>query len=212
MSAYRSVSRTSLKPGAYMQRERPDHTLQPTALVNEADLRLIKAPQVAWDDRAHFFGIAARGMRQILVDHARKRRAHKRGWARAGGSVGRNTRRPGRRLGDRCARAHEALDELAVLDPRQAKIVELRYFDGLTEHEVAALARHHPPGDRGGSVLARAPPEGPRHEQNSRNSLTRNRQGRPGAIDSLSASGHVSGPASRKPRRPSRQNARSGAT
>ena len=60
MSAYRSVSRTSLKPGAYMQRERPDHTLQPTALVNEADLRLIKAPQVAWDDRAHFFGIAAR--------------------------------------------------------------------------------------------------------------------------------------------------------
>ena len=88
MSAYRSVSRTSLKPGAYMQRERPDHTLQPTALVNEADLRLIKAPQVAWDDRAHFFGIAARGMRQILVDHARKRRAHKRGWpARAAQSV-----------------------------------------------------------------------------------------------------------------------------
>jgi RNA polymerase sigma factor (TIGR02999 family) len=150
-----------LKPGAYIRRERPDHTLQPTALVNEACLRLIKAPQVAWDDRAHFFGIAARVMRQILVDHARKRRAHKRGWpARAAQSVATLADPAGGLEMDLLA-LHEALDELAVLDPRQAKIVELRYFGGLTEHEVAALARHHPPGDRGGSVLARAPPEGP---------------------------------------------------
>src|SRR6478735_8640218 len=59
--------------GAYMRRERADHTLQPTALINEAYLRLIKEPEVRWEDRAHFFGIAARLMRQILVDHARKR-------------------------------------------------------------------------------------------------------------------------------------------
>ena len=65
--------------GAYMRRERHDHTLQPTALVNEAYLRLIKDRGVIWQDRGHFFGIAARVMRQILVDHARKRRARKRG-------------------------------------------------------------------------------------------------------------------------------------
>src|SRR5882762_7787715 len=65
--------------GAYMRRERQDHTLQPTALVNEAYLRLIKEREVRWEDRAHFFGIAARVMRQILVDHARKRHARKRG-------------------------------------------------------------------------------------------------------------------------------------
>src|SRR3977135_4510438 len=64
--------------GAYMRRERQDHTLQPTALVNEAYLRLFKERQGQWEDRAHFFGIAARLMRQILVDHARKRRARKR--------------------------------------------------------------------------------------------------------------------------------------
>jgi RNA polymerase sigma factor (TIGR02999 family) len=64
---------------AYMRRERPDHTLQPTALVNEAYLRLVNQRDVAWEGRAHFFGIAARVMRQILVDHARKRRAVKRG-------------------------------------------------------------------------------------------------------------------------------------
>src|SRR3954454_1255878 len=64
---------------AYMRNERPDHTLQPTALVNEAYLRLVREPEATWQDRGHFFGIAARVMRQILVDHARKRRARKRG-------------------------------------------------------------------------------------------------------------------------------------
>src|SRR5262245_50646228 len=73
--------------GAYMRRERGDHTLQPTALVHEAYLRLIKDRDVRWEDRAHFFGIAARVMRQILVDHARKRAAAKRRMARSGRPV-----------------------------------------------------------------------------------------------------------------------------
>jgi RNA polymerase sigma factor (TIGR02999 family) len=124
---------------AYMRRERPDHTLQPTALVNEAYMRLIDAREVKWENRAHFFGIAARLMRQILVDHARKHRAGKRGRAT-------RTDRPLSQIADPAGNLnldvvalHEALDDLAALDPRQAEIIELRYFGGLTEAEVAAI-------------------------------------------------------------------------
>ena len=124
---------------AYMRRERPDHTLQPTALVNEAYLRLIKAPSTIWHDRSHFFGIAARVMRQILVDYARKRRARKRG-------LGTRDDRSVSMLADPASgqdidtlALHEALDDLALLDPRQAEIVELRYFGGMTEAEVATF-------------------------------------------------------------------------
>jgi len=124
---------------AYMRRERQDHTLQPTALLNEAYLRLIKVPEGRWDNRAHFFGIAARVMRQILVDHARKRGTRKRGMgARSNQSVS--------KLADPSSgpdldvlALHDALTDLAVLDPRQAEIVELRYFGGLTEAEVATV-------------------------------------------------------------------------
>jgi RNA polymerase sigma factor (TIGR02999 family) len=124
---------------AYMRRERQDHTLQPTALVNEAYLRLFKERDVAWEDRAHFFGIAARVMRQILVDHARKRRAQKRGiGTRAEGSVSKLADPFSGHDIDALA-LHEALDDLALLDPRQAEIVELRYFGGLTEAEVATV-------------------------------------------------------------------------
>ena len=122
-----------------MRRERPDHTLQPTALVNEAYLRLIHVADVRWENRAHFYGIAARLMRQILVDHARKHRAGKRG-------IATRTDRPLSQLADPAGgpnldlvALHEALDDLAVLDPRQAEIVELRYFGGLTEAEVATV-------------------------------------------------------------------------
>ena len=125
--------------GAYMRRERRDHTLQPTALVNEAYLRLIKGQDVSWEDRAHFFGIAARLMRQILIDHARRRQARKRG-------IGARTDRSVSKLADPVSgpdfdvlALHDGLNELAVLDPRQAEIVELRYFGGLTEAEVAAV-------------------------------------------------------------------------
>ncbi len=124
---------------AYMRRERADHTLQPTALVNEAYMRLIHVHDVRWENRAHFYGIAARLMRQILVDHARKRRAGKRGMAT-------RTDRPLSQIADPSGgqnfdvvALHEALDDLARLDPRQAEIVELRYFGGLTEAEVATV-------------------------------------------------------------------------
>jgi RNA polymerase sigma factor (TIGR02999 family) len=125
--------------GAYMRRERGDHTLQPSALVNEAYLRLIKDREVQWDDRAHFFGIAARLMRQILVDHARKRRARKRG-------LGKRADRSVSKLADPSSgqdidvlALHDALNALAAIDPRQAEIVEMRYFGGLTEAEVATV-------------------------------------------------------------------------
>jgi RNA polymerase sigma-70 factor (ECF subfamily) len=128
---------------AYMRRERPDHTLQPTALVNEAYLRLVDQ-DMTWEGRAHFFGIAARVMRQTLVDHARKHRAAKRGAGRrADRSVSKIAAPNGGREIDVLA-LHLALDELAALDPRQASIVELRYFGGLAEDEVARVKRVSP--------------------------------------------------------------------
>ena len=124
--------------GAYMRRERPDHTLQPTALVNEAYLRLVDG-DVSWEGRRHFFGIAARVMRQILVDHARKHRAAKRGAGRrADKSVSRVADPAGGTDLDVLA-LHLALEEFATVDARQAQIVELRYFGGLTEEEVARV-------------------------------------------------------------------------
>src|ERR1700680_1125707 len=129
--------------GAYMRRERRDHTLQPTALVHEAYLRLIRQPDVCWEDRAHFFGIAARVMRQILVDHARKRGAEKRQMLRADQSMSQIVDPSSGQDLDVLA-LHEALTEMAGLDPRQAEIVELRYFGGLTEEEVATVKKLSP--------------------------------------------------------------------
>jgi len=128
---------------AYMRRERQDHTLQPTALVNEAYLRLFKDGDVAWEDRAHFFGIAARVMRQILVDYARKRRAGKRSLGERVDCAVSTLADPRGQDIDVLA-LHQALDDLAALDPRQAEIVELRYFGGLTEQEVAAVKKLSP--------------------------------------------------------------------
>jgi RNA polymerase sigma factor (TIGR02999 family) len=123
----------------YMRRERSDHTLQPSALVNEAFLRLVGDRGVAWEDRAHFYGIAARVMRQVLVDHARKRAAGKRGVrARTHQSVSRIAA-PNAGPDLDVIALHDALTELAALDARQAEIVELRYFGGLTEEEVATV-------------------------------------------------------------------------
>lgn len=120
----------------YMRRERADHTLQPTALVNEAYVRLVEG-DVSWEGRSHFYGIAARVMRQILVDHARRYRAAKRGSGRrADRSISKVADPAGG--GDLDVLAlHLALEQLATLDARQASIVELRYFGGLTEDEVA---------------------------------------------------------------------------
>jgi len=122
---------------SYLRRERSDHTLQPTALVHEAYLRLVDQRGVDWHNRAHFFGIAARMMRRILVDHARRRQAAKRDGAayRISGSgdlveAGRDP--------DLLA-LNSALDGLEALDPRQARIIELRFFGGLTVEEVARV-------------------------------------------------------------------------
>jgi RNA polymerase sigma factor (TIGR02999 family) len=123
---------------AYLRRGRPGQSLQPTALINEAFLRLLDHSQpVQWENRAHFFGIAARTMRLILVDHARAHHAAKRGGAAIAVSL------------DDCmaicpARApnvleiDQALDRLAAVDERKARVIEMRYFGGMDREEVAA--------------------------------------------------------------------------
>lgn len=123
-----------------MRREDSAHTLQATALVNEAYLRLIDQRRVEWRNRAHFFGVAAQLMRRILVDHARQRHAAKRG---AGarpvslGDVEAAVREGWKDDGGEVLAVHEALERLATFDPGQARLVELRYFAGLTIEETA---------------------------------------------------------------------------
>lgn len=128
---------------SYMRRERPDHTLQATALVNEAFLKLVDQRAVRWQNRAHFFGIAAQAMRRILVDHARAHVSDKRG---AG-------ERPVP-LDEAVALTHmpspellaldEALTRLARFDIQQSRVVELRFFGGLTMEETAEVLRISP--------------------------------------------------------------------
>jgi len=130
--------------GAYMRRERPDHTLQPTALVNEAYLRLFNDRDVAFENRGHFYGIAARVMRQVLVDYARKRRAQKRGVGVRSDRSASKIAGPSPNQDYDVLALHEALTALAAFDARQAEIIELRYFGGLTEQEVARVVRLAP--------------------------------------------------------------------
>jgi len=123
---------------AYLRGERRDHTLQATALVHEAYLRLVDQQHVSWQNRAQFFGLASQMMRRILVDHARRRNMHKRSgqWMRVS-------------FGDCALRAPAAdfdvlaLDELlvrlAAFDPRKSRVVELRYFGGLSAEETASV-------------------------------------------------------------------------
>lgn len=123
---------------AYLRRERPGHTLQPTALVNEAYLRLVGQQQVEWQSRAHFFGIAAQMMRRILVDHARAQNAGKRGGGLQRVTLDSSFDAEERREVDLLA-LDEALESLSKLDPRQSRIVELRFFVGLTLEETAEV-------------------------------------------------------------------------
>ena len=118
-----------------MRRERPEHTLQPTALVNEAFLRLAGETGMEWRDRAHFFGVAARMMREILVDYARKRASAKRG---KGARIALDDALliSESRLEDVVA-VDEVLHRLEELDPRQGRIVELRFFAGMGVEEIA---------------------------------------------------------------------------
>jgi RNA polymerase sigma-70 factor (ECF subfamily) len=123
---------------AYLRRERPDHLLQPTALVNEAYLRLIDQRAVTWQNRAHFFGIAAQIMRRILVDQARKRLAMKREGPGGEPVPLSQVADPAGGENVDVLSLHEALSALSALDGRQAQIVEWRYFGGLTIDEIAA--------------------------------------------------------------------------
>lgn len=125
--------------GNYLRRERQGHTLQPTALVNEAYLKLIDQRNAKWQNRAQFYGVAAQLMRRILVDHARARQAEKRG--------GSDQQRLSITSAERLVKQpevdllalHEALEELAMLDPQQERIVELRFFGGLSIEETAEV-------------------------------------------------------------------------
>ena len=120
---------------SHLRRERPDHTLQPTALIHEAYLRMVDGQTPQWEDRVHFFGIASRLMRNILVDAARKNRAEKRG---AGAKVQIENLvavAPEREVD--LLRLDDALQELARLDQRKCQAIELKYFGGLSRDEIA---------------------------------------------------------------------------
>lgn len=124
--------------GALMRRERPGHTLQPTALVGEAFLRLVDQRDTTWQDRAHFLGVAARVMRQVLVDHARRRAAVKRAGGQERVTFTENIG-PGSTDGLAVLDLHRALEKLAAFDERGARVAELRLFAGLTAVETAEV-------------------------------------------------------------------------
>jgi RNA polymerase sigma-70 factor, ECF subfamily len=125
------------RAAAHLRRERKDHTLQPTALVNEVYIRLMGQQRVTWLNRAQFFGVSSQIMRRILVDHARERQAAKRpGGIRVTLDEGIGTVPP---LDCELLMLNDALEALALIDERQAHIVELKYFGGLSEEEIAAV-------------------------------------------------------------------------
>ena len=127
----------------YMSRERPDHTLQTSALVNEAYLKLVDQTRVRWQNRAHFFAIAAQTMRRILIDHARRRRYDKRG----GGARPLPLDEAAHITDERAAELvalDDALKLLQDVDERKARVVELRYFGGLSVEEVAEVLKVSP--------------------------------------------------------------------
>jgi RNA polymerase sigma-70 factor (ECF subfamily) len=128
---------------AYMSRERQGHTLQPTALVNETFLRMVDAQGISWQDRAHFLGICARLMRRVLVDYARAR-----GYQKRGGDVRRVPLNEEMAVSAPVAlevlAIDGALDALAAVDDRKARVIELRFFGGLTVDETAEVLRVSP--------------------------------------------------------------------
>lgn len=122
---------------SFLRSERPSHTLQATALIHEVYLRLLEQKNVDWGDKAHFLSIAARMMRRILVDYARKRRATKRGW---NGQVTLNDDLHGRAFPiEDIIAVDEALERLRGLDERQAEIVEMKFFAGLSIEEMSSV-------------------------------------------------------------------------
>ena len=138
----------------YLRGERESHTLQPTALVHEAFLRLVDQRTATWQNRAHFFGIAAQAMRRILADHARRRLAAKRGGGQLV-TLGDDVPLPGGSGAD-VVRVDEALDRLAAQDERQARVVEMRFFAGLTIEETAEVLGVSPMTVKRDWMVARA--------------------------------------------------------
>jgi RNA polymerase sigma-70 factor (ECF subfamily) len=130
---YRELRR---RAAAYLRGERPDHTLQPTALVHEAYLRLVGQERVTWQNRAHFFGVAAQAMRHILVDAARTQRRAKRGGGELNVSLSDVADLGIAKSADLVA-LDDALTTLETLHPRHSRVVELRFFGGLSLKEVA---------------------------------------------------------------------------
>ena len=127
----------------YLRRERREHTLQPTALVHEAYLRLIDQRQVNWKNRAQFVGLAAVMMRRILVNHARDRAAEKRGGDLQKVPLS-DVDEPGTTRDVDVIVLHDALDQLGAIDPRKSRIVELKFFGGLTTDEIAEVLQLSP--------------------------------------------------------------------
>ncbi len=123
----------------YLRKERHDHTLQTTALINEAYMKLIDQSEVQWQNRAHFFAIAAQTMRRILVDYARTRKREKRGGDDVKLQLDEAIQTPAKEKSVDLVALDEALNRLAEFDERQARVVELRYFSGMTEEETAVV-------------------------------------------------------------------------
>lgn len=125
----------------YMKRERPDHSLQATALVNEAYLRLVDCTRMQWKDRAHFFAVSAQLMRRILVDHARRNNAKRgRGVPRVSFDETAVVKEPAANL----VALDDAMHALARLDPRKVQVVEMRFFGGLSVEETAEVLKVSP--------------------------------------------------------------------
>lgn len=127
----------------YMDRQQVGHTLQTTALIHEAYLRLVDQPEARWQNRAHFFGVAATAMRHILVDHARTRQAAKRGGAAQQVTLDEAAAVSVERAAELVALA-DALESLAAFDRRKSQVVELKYFGGLTVEETAEVLKVSP--------------------------------------------------------------------
>ena len=127
----------------YMRRERPDHTLQTAALVNEAYLRLVDHKGMRWQNRAHFYAVAAQAMRRILVDHARSRHYAKRGGGNPMVELDQAATVAQKQAADLVA-LDDALTDLSAIDPRKCQIVEMRYFAGMSVKETAEVLEVSP--------------------------------------------------------------------
>ncbi len=141
---------------SYLSRERSDHTLQTTALVHEAYLKLIDQKSVNWQNRAQFFALSAQAMRRILIDSARRRTSIKRGSGSTKMSLDEAATISGEMANESLLALDKALQELEKVDPEQSKIVELRYFGGLTIEETAEVLKSSPATVKREWTMARA--------------------------------------------------------